>query len=688
LPAIVESLEIDGYTQPGAKPNSLADGSSDALILIQIDGHSKFVPNGLVLYGNGSNYVVKGLSLTSFRDAAITADAVNSAVVTGNFIGLLPDGETASGNGIGVGHVTQLGGSDPASRNVVSGNEIGFAGEAPPILGMTTAGAVVQRNYIGTNAKGTKPVPNFNGIALETEERGITNCVDKDVDLSKTVIDGNLITGNSSAIVLGRIECGFRLPTAAIRANGVQIKNNGIGWLYESFTPPVDGSGITIVAGSDNVMTGNGLTLNTSGIVITGGAGSVRNRMSMNGFSNNRSIGIDLGGDGPTPNDSGDSDSGPDNLQNYPVIASVTRGLAGRFPVYTVAGALNSTPNSTFRIEFFGGLHAGVSGSGDGGFVLGFTNVTTDASGHASFETTVGNSLELSVFGVTATDSSGNTSEFSPAFPPPTQLLNLSTRTPVGNDENVMIGGFIIVGSDNKTVLLRALGPSLGALGVSGALENPSLELYDGTGGLITYNHDWKDTQANEIQATRLAPTHNLEAAILASLPAKPATQGGATYTGILNGEGGGTGVGLFEIYDLAVAANAKLANISTRGFVGSGDALLIGGFIMGPTDGRSPIRLCIRGIGPSLGASGITAPLQDPVLELHNSNGAAIDSNDNWRASFDAPEIVASGLAPTDDRESVILRDWRPSDSGVTAVLRGVKGTTGVGLVEIYCLN
>ena len=687
MPAIVESLEIDGYTQPGAKPNSLADGS-DALILIQIDGHSKFVPNGLVFYSTGSNYVVKGLSLTSFRDAAITADAVNSAVVSGNFIGILPDGETASGNGIGVGHVTQLGGTDPASRNVISGNEIGFAGEALPILGMTTAGAVVQRNYIGTNAKGTRPVPNFKGIALETVGHGVSNCVDRDVDLSKTVIDGNLITGNSSAIVLGRIECGFRLPTAAIRANGVQIKNNGIGWLYDSFTPPFDGTGITIVAGSDNQITGNGLSLNVSGIVITGGAGSVRNRISTNSFSNNRTLGIDLAGDGPTVNDPGDSDSGPNNFQNYPLITSVTPTSSGRFPAYLVAGTIDSTANSTFRIEFFGGAYAAALGDGASPFPLGFTNVTTDASGHASFQMTVGNNLELSVFGLTATDSSGNTSEFSPAYPPPAQLLNLSTRTPVENGEKVMIGGFIVVGSGDKKVVLRGLGPSLKQAGVEGALSDPVLQLRDSTGASIAENDNWEDTQKGEIEASGLAPSNKLESAILATLPAKPATQGGAGYTALLSGKGGATGIGLSEIYDLAVSANAKLANISTRGFVGSGDALLIGGFITGPTDGRSQVRLLIRGIGPSLGAHGITAPLQDPLLELHDANGTTFASNDNWRDSFYAPEIVASGLAPADNREAAIVTVLRPRGEGITAVLRGVNGGTGVALVEIYGVN
>jgi hypothetical protein len=699
LPTVSESLVIDGYSQPGAKPNTLERGDN-AVILIQIDGGAGGVSatNGLIFYpGNGvSNYTVRGLCLTGFTGAAITAGPVYSVVVAGNFIGVLPDGETARGNHIGVGHATQVGGSDPASRNVISGNHIGFAGEADPAPGMTVYGATVQGNYIGTNASGTKAVPNDVGIGLETVQTG--TCASADRDLSNTIIGGeyasgasNVISGNTSAITLGRFECGGNLPPQPVMANRVRITGNLIGVQPDFSTALRNGSGITVVAGSDNVIGGspigfsNLIAFNESGVIVAGGAASQHNQIVKNAIYSN-GIGIDLGGDGVTLNDSADSDTGPNNLQNYPLINSVT--ISGsRFLSAAIAGTLNSTPNSTFRVDVYGNVTAGPSGFGQGNYHLGSINVTTDGNGNASFNVTVSTGQGISVMSATATDSSGNTSEFSPAFPPPAQLLNLSTRTAVGTGENVLICGFILVGTDNKKVMLRGLGPSLEQAGVSGALANPTLELHDSTGALLTYNDNWKDSQADEINATGLAPGKELESAILTSLAAKPASQGGAGYSAILAGKDGTTGIGLVEIYDLAGSANSKLANISTRGFVGPGDGVLIGGLIPGPT-GRSPVRLLIRALGPSLAAHGINNPLKDPVLELHDANGNTLRRNDNWRDAFEASEISASGIAPTDNRESAILTTLLPANSGYTAVVAGVNGSTGVALVEVYALN
>src|SRR4051812_29682359 len=204
------------------------------------------------------------------------------------------------------------------------------------------------------------------------------------------------------------------------------------------------------------------------------------------------------------------------------------------------------------------------------------------------------------------------------ASPSSSQLLNLSTRKQVGTGANVLIGGFIVVGSENKKVLLRGLGPSLP---VSGPLADPTLELHAGDTTLLGSNDNWRQaTNANEIAAV-LPPSNDLESAILTSLAAKPASAGGAGYTGVLAGKGGATGIGLLEIYDLDTAANSKLANISTRGFVGTGDDLLIGGFIPGPAD-RLPLKVLVRALGPSLTAQGVDGALSDPLLELHDANG------------------------------------------------------------------
>jgi CSLREA domain-containing protein len=272
-----------------------------------------------------------------------------------------------------------------------------------------------------------------------------------------------------------------------------------------------------------------------------------------------------------------------------------------------------------------------------------------------------------------------------PATPTPTpasQLLNLSTRKQVGTADNVLIGGFIVVGTEDKKVLLRGLGPSLP---VSGALADPTLELHASDTTLLAFDDNWRDKQPDEINATGIPPTNELESAIVATLTAKPGSQGGAGYTGVLAGQGGGTGIGLLEIYDLNAAANSKLANISTRGFVGTEDDLLIGGFIPGPSD-RLPIKVLVRALGPSLTAQGVSGALQDPLLELHDANGTLL-TNDNWKDAANSSEIQAT-LPPPDDHESAIITTLAPSNSGYTAVVRGANGATGVALVEVYSLQ
>ena len=266
----------------------------------------------------------------------------------------------------------------------------------------------------------------------------------------------------------------------------------------------------------------------------------------------------------------------------------------------------------------------------------------------------------------------------------PTFLLNISTRLQVGTDDNVLIGGFILQGTEPKTVLIRAIGPSLEPLGVVGALADPTLELHDGTGALIGQNDNWQttriggvitDDQYLAIHATAIQPTSDAESAIIATLDP-------GLYTAIIAGADDSTGVGLAEVYDLGPApAPAKLANISTRGFVQTGDDVMIGGFIIG----NQTSEVLVRGIGPSLTAQGVNGALADPMLELFDINGALLASNDNWRSDQEA-EIEATTIPPNDDLEAAILRSLAPG--AYTAILRGVADTTGVGLVETYNLD
>ncbi len=250
-------------------------------------------------------------------------------------------------------------------------------------------------------------------------------------------------------------------------------------------------------------------------------------------------------------------------------------------------------------------------------------------------------------------------------------LLNISTRMNVGTGDNVLIGGFIVVGTDPKKVLLRAIGPSLTAFGIMNALANPTIELHE-PGDVVVTNDNWKDTQEPEIMATGLAPINTLESAILATLDP-------GLYTAIVRGKNDGTGVGLVEVYDLDEAADSELANISTRGFVDIDENVMIGGFIVGNGVSTSVV---VRAIGPSLSGAGVANPLQNPTLELHDGNGVEIASDDDWKDSQQA-ELEASGLAPSDDRESAIAADLNPG--AYTAIVRGKDNTTGVGLMEVY---
>jgi hypothetical protein len=205
-------------------------------------------------------------------------------------------------------------------------------------------------------------------------------------------------------------------------------------------------------------------------------------------------------------------------------------------------------------------------------------------------------------------------------------------------------------------------------------LADPAIDLYQGA-TLIMSNNNWKDSQEAEIEATGIPPTNDLEAAIVATLAP-------GSYTAILRGNDGGTGNGLVEVYDLDTTVKSTLANTSTRGLVQTGDNVLIGGFIVG--DGETDT-VVIRAIGPSLADQEVADPLQDPTLDLYNSDGAVIMSNDNWRDSQETL-LQSSGLTPTNDFESAIITSLAAGE--YTAIVRGKNDTTGVALVEIFNLQ
>ena len=257
--------------------------------------------------------------------------------------------------------------------------------------------------------------------------------------------------------------------------------------------------------------------------------------------------------------------------------------------------------------------------------------------------------------------------------PTPAQPLNISTRMEVRTDAQVLIGGFIITGNDPKELVLRAIGPSLGGFGIADPLADPVLELHASDGSLITMNDNWKDTQQAEIEASGFQPQNDLESAIISTLDP-------GSYTAVVSGKDGGTGVGLVEGYDLDQAVDSQLGNISTRGFVETGTNVMIGGFILGGESGNANV--VVRALGPSLTAFGVTGALADPTLELHDQNGALVQSNDNWKETQQT-EIEATDLQPTNDLESAIFETLAPG--AYTAIVAGKDDLTGVGLVEVY---
>jgi hypothetical protein len=254
---------------------------------------------------------------------------------------------------------------------------------------------------------------------------------------------------------------------------------------------------------------------------------------------------------------------------------------------------------------------------------------------------------------------------------PPHSLLNISTRLQAQGGDDALIGGFIITGQGPKKLALRAIGPSLP---VAGKLADPVLQLYDSTGALVAENDNW-NSHRSDVIATGIPPLDEREAVVVTTVQA-------GNYTAVVKGLNDSSGVALVEAYDLTPDSASRLGNISTRGDVQLGDNVMIGGFILG---GDQFTRIVVRAIGPSLANSGVGSPLTDPMLEVHDGNGALLAEDDDWR-NYQEQMLIDTGLAPKDDRESAMLLVLPPG--AYTAIVRGKNNTVGVGLVEVYNLD
>lgn len=257
------------------------------------------------------------------------------------------------------------------------------------------------------------------------------------------------------------------------------------------------------------------------------------------------------------------------------------------------------------------------------------------------------------------------------------RALNLSTRGLVGAGDESLIGGFIVTGTDAKTLVFRALGPSLSGSGLANIVADPTFTLFDASGTPVATNDDWEsDPGASEIIANGLAPSDPAEAATIQTL--NP-----GAYTVVVTGKDLAPGIGLVEAYDLSPLANSKLGNLSTRGLVGPADDVLISGFIVGDVDSSTVV---LRAIGPSLSSAGITNPLSDPTLTVFDSNGVALASNDNWQDDLSALQIGQRGLAPSDSAEAATILHL-PAGA-YTTIVSGTDGGTGIALGEIFDLQ
>jgi len=300
--------------------------------------------------------------------------------------------------------------------------------------------------------------------------------------------------------------------------------------------------------------------------------------------------------------------------------------------------------------------------------------------------TAIMNSTVSNVDGLQADDIAGVQSIYNsgPAYQSSVNapvLQNISTRGFVGTGDNVLIGGFIIQGTQPATVIVRGIGYSLSAFGITNGLTDPVITVFNSNNQQVATNDDWfTDANGPTIASYHLDPVSSIESALILTL--NP-----GSYTAVVRGYSdsqtpAATGVALFELYDLHTTGG-RAGNVATRGQVGVGGSVLIGGFIIG---GAQTKQVIVRALGPSLANAGVANALSDPTLELHSANGATLQSNNNWQQGPDAATISSKGFAPSDSRESALLATLSPGN--YTAIVQGANGLTGVGLVEVYDLS
>jgi len=466
--------------------------------------------------------------------------------------------------------------------------------------------------------------------------------------------DGSTLVGGPGAIILtnnATLEINNNAANNVTNGNGHTIKGNG-----------------TIQIDSGSALTNNGL-------IVPGLSAGVLNFSGDLQLGASSNLSFEIGGTNPAIDYDvlHKTDNGTLTLNGkltVTLINGFTPVAPDTFTIITtqsmLAGAFNNVPNGA-RLN---------TGDGSGSFVVSYSGNNVVLSGFGPVAPTpTPTPTPTATPAPTATPNPTPTTTPNPtATPTPTpitRLANISTRLRVETGDNVLIGGFILTGTQPKKVIIRAIGPSLG---LADKLPDPTLELYSGS-TLLESNDNWVDSPEKQaIIDSTFAPSNDFESAVVATLPAS-----NAAYTVVVRGVSNVTGTGLVEVYDLDQAADSKLANLSTRGFVQTGDNILIAGMIvLGPGSQK----VIVRAIGPSLSLPG---KLDDPTLELRDSNGTLLQLNDNWVESADKQAIIDSGVPPTNDFESAIVETLPGNGASFTAIVRGVNGSVGIALVEVY---
>lgn len=399
--SLFKTANLDAYTQPGGSRNTLAVGNNAALT-VELNGASAGSGAGFVLTPTASCSCVRGLVINRYSLGGAMIVQGSDNWINGNFIGTNPAGTAAAANQTGVQMAANAnnnligtnadGISDPAERNLISGQNVGGV----EIQNTPAVSNIIAGNYIGTNAAGTAAIPNGRGIFVSGA--GVSNTIIG----GSTIAARNVISGNLSS---GGVFISANATNTAVQGNYIGVAADGVTALGNQGAGVRVSPAINSLIGGTSASLGNIIAFNQQiGVTITGGTG---NRVFGNSVFSNTGLGIDLGTTGVTPNDTGDADTGANNLQNFPLLTSVTG--AG-----VISGSLDSIAGDSVypvRIEFFGNSACDTSGNGEGQGFLGATTINVPGS----FSFNAGSSVAS--FGnfitATATDANGNTSEFS-----------------------------------------------------------------------------------------------------------------------------------------------------------------------------------------------------------------------------------------------------------------------------------